>query len=103
MGRMWRRMMWPRRRPMTRARSTNARSLSDSVWLRMIRAVDDQLVIPITIDDHEQAQPDARRSRAACPSTSRMIAARMIARTNVGRTRKKSAIRIRMESNLPPT
>ena len=42
-------MMCRRPAPMTRARSTNARSLSDSVWERMIRAVDAQLVIPMTM------------------------------------------------------
>ena len=34
---------------MTRARSTNIRSLSDSTWLRMTRAVVAQLVRPITM------------------------------------------------------
>ena len=42
-------MMCPLPAPITRARSTNARSFSESVWDRMIRAVDDQLVIPMTI------------------------------------------------------
>ena len=41
-------MMWPPPAPMTRARSTNTRSLSDSTWLRMIRAVAAQLVRPMT-------------------------------------------------------
>ena len=48
-GRMCRRMMWPVPLPMTRARSTNIRSLSDSVCDRMIRAVDAQLVMPMTM------------------------------------------------------
>ena len=34
---------------MTRARSTNIRSLSDSTWLRITRAVVAQLVRPMTI------------------------------------------------------
>ena len=41
-------MMWPLDAPMTRARSTKARSRSESVCDRMIRAVDDQLVMPMT-------------------------------------------------------
>ena len=41
-------MMWPPPAPMTRARSTNARSLSDRTWLRTTRAVDAQLVRPMT-------------------------------------------------------
>ncbi len=47
-GRMCRRMMWPGPLPMTLARSTNIRSLTDSVWARMIRAVLAQLVMPMT-------------------------------------------------------
>ncbi len=41
-------MMWPEPLPITRARSTNMRSLTESVCDRMIRAVDAQLVIPMT-------------------------------------------------------
>ena len=49
LGRMWRRMMCAVPEPMTRARSTNARSLIDSVCDRTIRAVDAQLVRPMTM------------------------------------------------------
>ncbi len=48
-GRTCRNIIWRELEPMTRARSTNARSLSDSVCERMIRAVDDQLVSPMTM------------------------------------------------------
>ena len=65
LGRMWRRMMWPPPAPMTRARSTNARSLSDSVCARMIRAVDDQLVMPMTMTIVIRLQPDAEHLRRA--------------------------------------
>ncbi len=58
LGRMWRRMIRPEPDPMTRARSTNIRSLSDSTWLRMTRAVVAQLVRPMTIDDHDQRRAD---------------------------------------------
>ena len=40
---------------------------------------------------------------ASTPTMSRMIGARMIASTNVGRTRKKSVTRMRLESVSPPT
>ena len=43
LGRMCRRMIRPEPQPMTRARSTNIRSLSDSTWQRMTRAVVAQL------------------------------------------------------------
>ena len=101
-GRMCRRMMWPADAPMTRARSTNARSRSDSVCERMIRAVDDQLVIPITTTITSRLERMPKISRDPVPSTSRMIAVRMIARTKVGITRKKSATRIMTASNRPP-
>ena len=42
-------MMWRVPLPMTRARSTNIRSFTDSVCDRMIRAVDAQLVTPMTM------------------------------------------------------
>ena len=63
LGRMWRRMIQPRPTPMTRARSTNIRSLIDRTWLRMTRAVVAQLVRPMTIDDDEQRRPDAEQLR----------------------------------------
>ena len=62
-GRMWRRMMWPGPLPMTRARSTNIRSLIESVCERMIRAVVAQLRDADDDDDDEQGRPDARGSR----------------------------------------
>ena len=96
-------MMWPGPAPMTRARSTNARSFSDSVCERMMRAVDAQLVMPDHDDDDEQRRPDPEELRARVPTSSRRIGARISARTNVGRTRKKSAMRIRIESSRPPT
>ena len=96
-------MMWPPPAPMTRARSTNVRSFSDSVWRpddprgrRPAGDADDD-------DDHDQGHPDARRPRLSSPTRSRMIGARMRARTNVGRTRKKSVMRIRSVSIRPPT
>ena len=46
---MWRRMMWAPLPPITRERSTKGRSFSDSVCDRMMRAVDDQLVMPTTM------------------------------------------------------
>jgi len=42
-------MMWAEPEPMTRARSTNARSLIDSVCERTIRDVDAQLVRAVTM------------------------------------------------------
>ena len=50
-------MMWAPPLPMTRARSTNIRSFTDSVCDRMIRAVDAQLVIA---DDDDDDQSVAR-------------------------------------------
>ena len=44
--------------PMTRARSTNARSFIDSVCARMIRAVDAQLVMPMTMTMTNSVDPD---------------------------------------------
>ena len=49
LGRMWTRIMCHGPAPMTRARSTNARSFTDSVCDRMIRAVVAQLVMPMTM------------------------------------------------------
>ena len=60
----------------------------------MILAVDDQLVIPITTTMISRLTLMPKMSIDPVSSTSRMIAVRMIARTNVGRTRKKSAMRI---------
>ena len=96
-------MMWPLLDPTTRARSTNARSRSDSVCDRMIRAVDDQLVMPMTkmITTSDIRIPNT--SVAAEPTTSWMIGVRIRARTNVGITRKKSVTRMRPESAKPPT
>ena len=48
-GRMWTRIIRHGPEPMTRARSTNARSFTDSVCDRMIRAVVAQLVMPMTM------------------------------------------------------
>jgi hypothetical protein len=42
-------MMWMPPPPITRERSTKGRSFSDSVCDRMMRAVEDQLVIPTTM------------------------------------------------------
>ena len=102
LGRMWRRMIQPPPDPMTRARSTNIRSLSDRTWLRTTRAVVAQLVRPmtITITSSVARMPN---SSAWAPMTSRMIGARISARTIVGSTRKKSEIRIRSVSTVPPT
>ena len=102
LGRMWRRMMWARLLPMTRARSTNARSRRDSVWLRMIRAVEAQLVIPITTTITTSVIRMPRNS-AWAPMTSSRTGARISASTNVGSTRKKSDTRIRIVSVTPPT
>ena len=52
-------MMWPPPAPITRARSTNIRSLTDRVCDRMIRAVDAQLVMPMTMTMTMQRRPDA--------------------------------------------
>ena len=66
LGRMWRRMIRPGPAPMTRARSTNARSRSDSVWLRMIRAVDAHDVMPMTTTITHERHPDAEELGLAC-------------------------------------
>ncbi len=102
LGRMWRRMIRPLPDPMTRARSTNIRSLSDSTWLRITRAVVAQLVRPITmtITSRVERMPN---SCALPPMTSSMIGARISASTIVGRTRKKSDTRMRKPSTAPPT
>ena len=89
--------MCPPPAPMTRARSTNARSLTDSTWLRMTRAVDAQLVTPMTMTMTTRVIRIPAIS-ASAPTISRMIGARMIARTKVGRTRNRSVIRIRIWS-----
>ena len=80
--------------PMTRARSTNIRSFTDSVCDRMIRAVDAQLVMPMTMTMTTSVVRMPKIS-ASSPMMSRMIGARMMASTNVGRTRKKSVTRMR--------
>ena len=95
-------MMCPGPLPMTRARSTNIRSLTDSVWDRMIRAVLAQLVRPMTTTITIRVALIPKIS-ASSPMMSRMIGARRRARTNVGRTRKKSVRRIRAVSSQPPT
>ena len=71
---------------------------SDSVCDRMIRAVDDQLVIPITMTMTISVIRIPGISVVAEPTTSWMIGVRIRARTNVGITRKKSVIRISDES-----
>ena len=63
---------------MTRARSTNIRSLIDSVWERMIRAVVAQLRDADDDDDDEQRRPDADELARPAPMMSRMIGARMM-------------------------
>ena len=95
-------MMWPPPAPITRARSTNERSLTDRTWLRMTRAVDAQLVMPMTMTMTISVTriPAISASR---PTISRMIGARTRARTKVGRTRKRSVMRIRTWSVRPPT
>ena len=60
----------------------------------MIRAVDAQLVIPMTMTMTISVSRIPKTSVVAEPTTSRMIGVRMSARTNVGRTRKKSVMRI---------
>jgi len=87
LGRMWRRMMWIPLPPMTRARSTNIRSFTESACERMIRAVEAQLVTPMTTTITKRVARIPKNS-ASVPTMSRMIGARTIARTNVGRTRK---------------
>ena len=87
---------------MTRARSTNGRSLSESVWARMILAVEAQLVIPTTMTITKRVVRTPKKTLPE-PITSAMIGARMSASTKVGRTRKKSVIRIRTPSVRPPT
>ena len=54
-------------------------------------------------DDDEQLSRMPKSSLDPPPTMSRMIGARMIASTNVGRTRKKSVIRMRTASVRPPT
>ena len=87
---------------MTRARSTNIRSRIDSVCERMIRAVVAQDVMPMTMTMTISVARSPKIS-ASTPMMSRMTGARMIASTNVGRTRKKSVSRIRTLSTRPPT
>ena len=79
---------------MTRARSTYIRSFTESVWLRMIRAVAAQLVRPMTMTMTISVALMPKIS-ASMPTRSRTIGARTTARTKVGRTRKKSVIRMR--------
>ena len=88
---------------MTRARSTNIRSLIDRTWLRTTRAVVAQLVRPITITITSSVARIPNERAPASPMMSRMIGARISARTIVGSTRKKSEIRIRIVSTAPPT
>ena len=87
---------------MTRARPTNVRSFTDSACERMIRAVDAQLVTPMTTTITSSVTRIPKNSLFS-PTRSRMIGARIRARTNVGRTRKKSVIRMRTVSTRPPT
>ena len=94
-------MICPELEPMTRARSTKARSLSDSVCDRMIRAVDDQLVRPITMTMTSSVMRIPNTSLSD-PNISVMTGARTSARTNVGMTRKKSVTRMRSVSVRPP-
>ena len=55
-------------------------------------------------DDDDAASRGSRRSRRRTPMMSRMIGARMIASTNVGRTRKKSVIAHEdADRSRPPT
>ena len=75
LGRMWRRMMCAPLPPMTRARSTNMRSLTESVWERMIRAVEAQLVTPMTTMITNRVARIPKNS-ASVPTMSRMIGAR---------------------------
>ncbi len=93
--------MWSGPAPMTRARSTNGRSLRDSVCARRSRAHDAQLVMPttMTITISVVRMP---RTVLPVPMMSLMIGARISASTKVGRTRKKSVIRIRKASSRPP-
>ncbi len=86
---------------MTRARSTNMRERIDSVCERMIRAVVAQDVMPMTMTMTTSVARNPMIS-ASTPMMSRMTGARMIASTNVGRTRKKSVSRIRPPSTRPP-
>jgi hypothetical protein len=86
---------------MTRARSTNARSFTDSVWDRMMRAVDAQLVMPMTTTMMYKVIRIPKNSEVV-PKISRRIGARMRARTKVGRTRKKSVMRMSVVSTQPP-
>ena len=95
-------MMCARLPPMTRARSTNMRSFTESVCERMMRAIEAQLVRPMTtmITSSVARIP---KSSASVPTMSRMIGASTIASTKVGSTRKKSVSRIRTWSDRPPT
>ena len=82
---------------MTLARSTNARSLSESVWDRRIRAVEAQLVMPMIrmMTTSWTLMPKKSPEASGVPlMLSRTIGARIRARTKVGRTRKKSVMRI---------
>ena len=67
----------------------------------MILAVDDQLVSPITTTMTSSVIRTPKISPSV-PNREAMTGARMIARTKVGITRKKSVIRIRKESVRPP-
>ena len=86
---------------MTRARATNIRSFTESACDRMIRAVDAQLVTPMTTTMTTSVD-GIPKITASDPMSSRMIGARMSARTNVGSTRKKSVMRMRTVSVRPP-
>ncbi len=63
LGRMCRRMIRPDPEPMTRARSTNIRSLSESTWLRMTRAVVAQRRQADDDHDHHERRADAEELR----------------------------------------
>jgi hypothetical protein len=95
-------MIQPPDAPTTRARSTNERSRSDSVWLRTTRAVDDQLVIPMTTTMTPRVKRTPNTDTPG-PTISSMIGARISARTKVGMTRKKSVVRMSTASVDPPT
>ena len=69
----------------------------------MIRAVEAQLVIPITMTITINVIRIPKSWVVAEPIRSRMSDVRMIASTNVGMTRKKSVIRISVLSVRPPT
>ena len=68
----------------------------------MIRAVEAQLVTPMTMTMTSSVRR-IPNSSASVPTSSRMIGARMSASTKVGNTRKKSVMRMSTVSSQPPT